>query len=31
MHSPDLTEQNVDKIAELFPTVLTESIDGDAR
>ena len=31
MHSPDLTEQNVDKIAELFPTVLTESIDGDGN
>ena len=31
MHSPDLTEQNVDKIAELFPTVLTESIEGDGN
>lgn len=29
MHSPDLTEQNIDKIAELFPTVITESVDED--
>lgn len=27
MHSPDLTQQNIDKIAELFPTVVTESLD----
>lgn len=27
MHSPDLTAANVDKIAELFPSVITESID----
>jgi type III restriction enzyme len=25
MHSPDLTERNIDKIAELFPSVLTET------
>lgn len=31
MHSPDLTEQNIDKIAELFPTVVTESIDEDGN
>ncbi|OLT43562.1 DNA methyltransferase [Serinicoccus sp. CNJ-927] len=31
MHSPDLTEQNIDKIAELFPTVVTESIDPDGN
>ncbi len=27
MHSPDLTPTNIDKIAELFPSVITESID----
>ena len=27
MHSPDLTVANIDKIAELFPSVITESID----
>lgn len=27
MHSPDLTEQNIDRIAELFPTVVTERLD----
>lgn len=31
MHSPDLTEQNIDKIAELFPSVVTESIDEDGN
>lgn len=31
MHSPDLTEQNIDRIAELFPTVVTESIDEDGN
>ena len=29
MHSPDLTERNVDRIAELFPTVVTETTDKD--
>ncbi|HWC23846.1 MAG TPA: site-specific DNA-methyltransferase [Flexivirga sp.] len=29
MTSPDLTAANVDKIAELFPNVLTEVVDGD--
>lgn len=29
MHSPDLTERNIDKIAELFPTVITEGRDDD--
>lgn len=29
MHSPDLTQQNIDKIADLFPTVVTETLDGD--
>ena len=28
MHSPDLTESNIAKIAELFPTVVTEQLDG---
>ena len=31
MHSPDLTERNVDRIAELFPTVITESLDDDGN
>ena len=31
MHSPDLTEQNVDRIAEIFPQVITESIDNDGH
>jgi adenine-specific DNA-methyltransferase len=30
-HSPDLTEQNIDKIAELFPTVVTETVVGDGE
>ncbi len=31
MHSPDLTEQNIDKIADLFPTVITEHIDDEGN
>ena len=31
MHSPDLTEQNIDRIAELFPTVITERVDDDGN
>lgn len=31
MHSPDLTERNIDKIAELFPTVVTETLDEDGN
>ena len=31
MHSPDLTQQNIDKIAELFPTVVTERLDHDGN
>jgi len=31
MHSPDLAEQNIDKIADLFPTVITESLDDDGN
>ena len=29
MTSPDLTHANIDKIAELFPSVVTESVDAD--
>lgn len=28
MHSPDLTQRNIDVIAELFPTVVTETVDA---
>ena len=28
MHSPDLTQRNIDAIAELFPTAVTESTDA---
>lgn len=31
MHSPNLTERNIDAIAELFPTVVTESLDADGN
>lgn len=31
MRSPDLTQQNIDRIAELFPTVVTESRDDDGN
>jgi adenine-specific DNA-methyltransferase len=31
MHSPDLTQQNIDRIAELFPTVVTERRDDDGN
>lgn len=31
MHSPDLTERNIEKIAELFPTVITEGVDDDGN
>ncbi|MCT1656865.1 site-specific DNA-methyltransferase [Brevibacterium luteolum] len=31
MTSPDLTRANIDKIAELFPNVVTESIDSDGN
>jgi len=31
MHSPDLTEQNIDRIAELFPQVVTETLDADGN
>lgn len=31
MHSPDLTQSNIDAIAELFPTVVTETADADGN
>src|SRR5665811_1872415 len=29
MHSPDMTAQNIDRIAELFPTVVSETVDTE--
>ncbi|MEK8228711.1 hypothetical protein NKG05_25995 [Oerskovia sp. M15] len=31
MHSPDLTERNIDAIAELFPTAVTETLDAEGN
>jgi adenine-specific DNA-methyltransferase len=31
MHSPDLTQRNIDAIAELFPTVVTETLDSNGN
>lgn len=31
MHSPDLIQQSIDKIAELFPNVITEQLDDDGN
>lgn len=31
MHSPDLTQRNIDAIAELFPTVVTETLDSNGK
>lgn len=31
MHSPDLSERNIDKIAALFPAVITEGRDSDGN
>lgn len=31
MHSADLTKRNVEKIAELFPTAATETLDADGN
>lgn len=31
MTSPDLTDANISKLAELFPTVITEAIDADGN
>ena len=31
MHSPDLTQRNINAIAELFPMVVTETLDADGN
>lgn len=31
MHSPDLTQRNIDRIAELFPAVVTETLDENGQ
>lgn len=31
LHTPDLTQRNIEAIAELFPTVITETLDGDGN
>ena len=31
MTSPDLTKANIDRITELFPNVVTESVDADGN
>lgn len=31
LHTPDLTKRNIEAIAELFPTVITETLDGDGN
>lgn len=31
MHSPDLAQRNIDGIAALFPTVVTESVDAEGN
>src|SRR4051794_14741173 len=31
MHSPDLSQRNIDAIAELFPTVVTETVDAAGK
>lgn len=31
MTSPDLTEVNIDKVAELFPSVITETLDAEGN
>ena len=31
MHSPDLTQRNIDAIAELFPTIVTETLDSNGK
>ncbi|MBN6811533.1 site-specific DNA-methyltransferase [Kocuria indica] len=31
MHSPDLTQRNIDAIAELFPAAVTETLDANGR
>ena len=29
MHSPNLTKRNIDALAELFPAVVTETLDAE--
>ena len=31
MHSPDLTQRNIDRIATLFPATVTETVDADGN
>ena len=31
MTSPDMTEANIDKLAELFPNVITEKLDAEGK
>jgi adenine-specific DNA-methyltransferase len=31
MTSPDMTEANIDRLAELFPNVITETLDADGK
>lgn len=31
MHSPDLTQRNIDALAELFPAAITETVDADGK
>ncbi len=31
LHSPDLTARNIDMLAELFPHVITESVDAEGK
>ena len=31
MTSPDLTAANIDKLGDIFPTVITESVDADGN
>ncbi len=31
MHSPDITQENIAKIAELFPGCVTEAVEQDGK
>lgn len=31
LHSTDLTESNIDRLAELFPTIVTEALSEDGN
>lgn len=31
LHSPDVTAQNIDELAELFPSIVTESVDAEGQ